>query len=251
MLPLTDHTAAHQRRIADLLRQTEPCVTDVGLGDCSVEFITRVDAVPLILKYEWLGNVGKATTFVGLFSPHRKLYGVACFGFGPGGHIRNHIGSPALCLERGACVHFAPKNAASYLITRACRLVYRTTKVSTFFAYGDPSAGEYGGVYQAANWLYIGQGIHGKNDRSDRTYMLAPGMDPNIPSNWKTTRVLRQGKRHLSYAQAEALGWTRAERPGKHVYATDIGPKRRAWRKRVVGKPYPAPREGLKRRNLP
>jgi hypothetical protein len=220
-----------------------------------VEQISRADAVPIVTKYEWLGDT-KGTLFVGLLSPLRDLQGVACFGWGPGGGkeksngkwgtIRDIIGGPALCLERGACVHYAPPNAASFLITHACQLIHRVNKIGIFFAYGDPSAGEYGAVYQAANWCYIGQGITNGKKRELRYSVLAPGDDPNVPSNWKTTRALRTATRHLSFKQAEAEGWTIAKRPAKHVYATCIGKDRRGWRKRFAGKAYPSPRPELK-----
>src|SRR5215831_5597583 len=73
------------------------------------------------------------TIFVGLLSPRRELQGVTCFGHGPTGRIRVLIGSPVLCLERGACVYYAPKNAASFLISRALRLIHRSTEIARFF----------------------------------------------------------------------------------------------------------------------
>ena len=41
------------------------------LQSYSVETISRADsdALPIILRYEWLGNLGHATVFVGLVSP--------------------------------------------------------------------------------------------------------------------------------------------------------------------------------------
>lgn len=190
--------------------------------------------------------MGRATFFVGLLSPTRDLHGVACFGYGPAGPIRKLIGEPALCLERGACVHYAPRNAASFLINAACKLVYRTTGVPLFFAYGDPMAGEYGAVYQAAGWAYLGQGLNGKTGRARRFFVLPPGEDPDNPANWKTTRELRRQGRRMTFDQARDLGWQIATREAKHVYATHVGRERKAWRKNLVCPPYPAPRPELK-----
>jgi hypothetical protein len=243
---MLDHVRAHQRLIAETLRKSSPRARPTSLAGYSVETVTRNVAVPLIQKYEWLGNVGKATIFVGLYSPNQELHGVACFGSGPAGDMRARLG-PSLCLERGACVHYAPINAASFLINGACKLVHRIKKVPTFYAYCDPCAGEYGAVYQASGWLYLGQGLGGKADRATRYYVLAPDADRDNPANWKTTRVLRQGGRKLRWAQAKALGWEIAIRPAKHVYAINVGPKRKAWRKAIGERPYPAPRPELKR----
>jgi hypothetical protein len=63
------------------------------------------------------------------------------------------------CLARGACVHWAHEHAASFLIAKACRLAYQDHGWATFYAYSDQQAGEVGTVYQARNWLYLGQGV--------------------------------------------------------------------------------------------
>jgi hypothetical protein len=55
-------------------------------------------------------------------------------------------------------LHYAPRNAASYLISRACRLAQREHGWTVFYAYADPDAGEIGTIYQALGWDYIGQG---------------------------------------------------------------------------------------------
>ena len=46
-----------------------------------------------------------------------------------------------ICLARGACVHWAPPNAASFLTARACRLASAEFGWTAFFAYSDPMAG--------------------------------------------------------------------------------------------------------------
>jgi hypothetical protein len=233
----------------------------------SVETISRADATPIIVHYEWLRTVGRATIFVGLMSPQRELQGVACFGAGPGGEIlvgRPFGGGegppqPAMCLERGACVHYAPPNAASFLINAACKLVYRFSKIPLFFAYADPMAGEYGGVYQAAGWVYLGQGLDGGKGRKHRYFVLQPGRDRNDPAAWQTTRELRRkgftGKG--SFDKARAAKWEIGLRAGKHVYAINVGRDNQRWHRELLAGqrenhgtylPYPAPRPELKLR---
>ena len=56
-------------------------------------------------------------------------------------------------LCRGACVHWAHPNSASFLISRACRLMSQKG-FHIFVAYSDAEAGEIGTVYQASNWLH-------------------------------------------------------------------------------------------------
>lgn len=240
---------AHQRHIAEAERQADTAERHRSLDGYSVETVSRAAALSIIMRYEWLGTPGRTTLFAGLLSPARDLHGVVCFGHGPAGNIRGLIGAPAYCLERGACVHNAPANAASFLIAGACKLVYRLTGVEIFFAYADPSAGEYGAVYQAANWVYLGQGLDGRKGRARRFMVLPPGLDPDNPGNWKTTREFRRAGRRMSFAEARAAGWQIGWREAKHVYAMHVGPRRGKWRKAIPLLPYPAPRPNLKRRN--
>jgi hypothetical protein len=251
---------AHQRKIREDMAAAAPRAAASSLADYAVQPITRADAVPLILRYEWLGTVGAATLFIGLLSPQGELEGAACFGWGAAsgrpvrddgkyGDIRDLLGAPAMCLMRGACVHYAPRNAASFLITRACKLAARITGATRFFAYADPMAGEYGGVYQAANWIYLGQGLDGeKRCRERRRFVLQPGRDPDVDANWQTTRVLRHHNPPLTFGSAKAAGWRIAWREAKHVYAINVGRDRVRWRKGLAQriKPYPSPRPELK-----
>jgi hypothetical protein len=242
---------AHQRRIAETIAAELPRERVRSLKGYTVEIVSRQDAQRLVLQYEWLGTLGNATVFVGLMSPEQKLHGVACFGKGPGGPIEPLLGGEAFCLERGACVHYAPPNAASFLINAACKLVYQTTGVARFYAYSDPAAGEYGGVYQAAGWLYLGQGLDGKNGRARRHAVLPPGADPSNPASWRTTRELKgrgvNGKR-MTFDEARAAGWQISVRDAKHVYAIAVGRDRKQWRRQMQCLPYPSPRPLLKRK---
>ncbi len=238
---------AHQRRIRNHFSRSAPRPVAASLDGYTVRMISRVEAEPIILKYEWLGSIGQAYLFAGLFSPSGDIQGVAAFSNGYPNSIRDIIGGPALCLQRGACVHYAPHNARSFLINRACRLIHRSTGKARFFAYCDPEAGEYGGVYQASNWTYLGQGPKGKSGyRTTREAVLPPGLDPKNPANWTTTRVLRIDGRHLSYAEARAMGYRIEQRAAKHLYAFAVDRRdRAAW----PAQPYPCPRPELKRKS--
>jgi hypothetical protein len=90
----------------------------------------------LLLPHERLGNVGNAQHFIGLVSLASELHSVACFGYGSAGKIRDLIGTPAFCLERGCCVPHAPPNAASFLINNACKLVHSLTGTAVFATTG-------------------------------------------------------------------------------------------------------------------
>lgn len=284
---------AHQRDIADAARMTSDRERLTSLKNAYVQMIEQDQAESIILKFEWLGDIGNTTKFVGLFTADKELIGVACFGSGPadkatnkrtencaGQHIKHSsnksmvtlLGGPCICLERGACVPHAPPNAASFLISHACKLMWLTTRseaieehqkekpdpsvqeVSRFFAYGDPEAGEYGAVYQAANWVYLGQGLMGidKNGqpktRKFRVKVLRPGDDPSKQRNWRTTRELRRpNKPPMRFAEALKRGYKIEKFPAKHVYAISVGKDAKKWSGRASKTSSPILRRSTKR----
>ena len=126
---------AHQRIIRDRAAESAPREPLANLDGCTVSPVTRAQAKPIILRYEWLGTLGRAKVWYGLHAPDGELLGVVGFG---GTAPRDLPGS--IILERGACVHWAPKNAASFLIRRAVRLAHREHGWTTFVAYADPDA---------------------------------------------------------------------------------------------------------------
>jgi hypothetical protein len=89
-----------------------------------------------------------------------------------------------------------------------------------------------GAVYQATNWLYLGQGLNGGKAASSGCSCCA-GKD-NEPAHWQTTRTLRR-RSHRSVAEARALGWQIAKRR-LSVYALNVG------RDRSTGGTMPAKR---------
>jgi hypothetical protein len=237
-------SVAHQRIIRDA-SAIDPAEVDASLSRYTVETIDKAVGKPFIKQHEWLRTTGNATMFYGLFAPDRDLQGVVGFGLGPHSDICRVIGSPAFCLERGACSPRAPPNAASFLITRACKQVCRITGTPIFYAYADPAAGEYGAVYQAAGWVYLGQGIKGGRTRTHRHAVLAPGRDADDPAQWQTSRALRSHGRRRTMQEAVDAGWLIATRPAKHVYAVNVGRGRKAWLKGLTVLPYPKPRPEL------
>lgn len=150
---------AHQRLIREQRASLDihPPVTD--MASATVREINRTQAQSVILKYEWLGNMGVTERYFGLFFGE-DLAGVACFGHPGSPAILNICGtennSKVFLLSRGACVHWAHPHSASHLINEACRLMSVYGKF-IFIAFADSDAGEIGTVYQAANWICVGR----------------------------------------------------------------------------------------------
>lgn len=211
---------AHQRVIRERQAALEPRPQMQSLAGCWVEPITREEAEAVILKYEWLGTMGRSVATYGLRGPGGDLLGTAVFGWPSAVQSRDICGREyrevAVCLERGACVHYAPKNGASFLISHAVRLAARDRGWRIFYAYADPEAGEIGTVYQACNWLYIGQGVGRTPGRLREDWRLPDGTE-------LSSRSLRHRK--MKRADALALGWKPVYKHPKHKYVHFEGTK--------------------------
>ena len=141
-------------------------------SNATVRQISRKEAEPLILKYEWLGTCPSSVRwFHGLFfGPH--LAGVEGFGSTVGSHVAAAIAgkrhADRVCeLTRGACLPWADNPveshgrlhtgaAASFLISKACERMAEEHGKNIVVMYSDPRAGEIGTCYQSVNAIYTG-----------------------------------------------------------------------------------------------
>jgi hypothetical protein len=161
---------AWQRKIREKEAQKDPRPV-VGLENAVVVEISYEKGKEIILKYEWLKNMGTTERSFGLILDG-ELAGVVCFGKTGGTETAKSVcgeewAQHVVTLCRGACVHWAHPHSASYLISRACELMAssgRTTRSGKVFspsfifvAYADTDANEIGTVYQSCNWAYTGK----------------------------------------------------------------------------------------------
>lgn len=209
----------HQRIIRDQLMVKHPRAVQTTLDGCEVESISHDDAAYIIMEYEWLGTMPTAgLAYYGLWNADDVLIGVSCFGRGSGSQAANVCGEEyrkqAICLERGACVHWAHPHAASFLISRACKQANKAHGWLIFYGYSDQEAGEIGTIYQACNWLYLGQGAGRAGAKSSRFAYTTPEGDEHS-SRW----YRGYKKRHdLEWPEMEALGWTKRKQYDKGRY---------------------------------
>jgi hypothetical protein len=200
------HSIAQTKRAFD-------CRTNLdSLTGAIVRRISRSQSREIILEYEWLGTIGRAIACYGLFL-RNELLGVANFGWPAGIASRDICGADfrelAICLERGACVYWAPKNAASYLISRATKIARCEFGWKIFYAYADEDAGEIGVVYQACNWYYIGCGCGRDPGRLREDFV-----DPS--GKVVSGRALR--RRKLKKRDVLQRGWQVIYSQPKHKY---------------------------------
>jgi hypothetical protein len=228
----------HQRRIREREAALDPR-PQATLEGCTVERIAYGEAKALIVHYEWLGSMPiVARACYGLKMPSGELVGVVAFAAGPAPESGDLCGREhrdlTICLARGACVHYAPTNAASFLISRACRLAAAEFGWRIFFAYADPMAGEYGAVYQAANWVYLGVRV-GRGKGRGRLRFLN-----RRESRWRSERSVR--KQRLKPADLRAHpDWIAERTPDKGRYCWFQGSKREKRRLRQLLRYEPQP----------
>lgn len=232
---------AYQRVIREREADKEDRPPLPNLRGCSVQPITREQAESVILRYEWLGTMGRGVATYGLLAADGDVLGAAVFGWPGSVESRDICGTDrrdqAIALERGACVHYAPSNAASFLIANAVRQAAVDHGWRIFYAYADPEAGEIGTVYQACNWLYIGQGVGRAPGRPREDWRLPDG-----------TVLSSRSLRHRKMRKQDALdaGWVPVYKHPKHKYVHFEGT--RAERTALVAAlrypPQPYPKRG-------
>lgn len=195
---------AYQRQVREQYDDSDaPPLPHRDVGRARVRAVGRDVAEQIILKYEWLGTLPNGlTNYYGIFfGPF--CAGVCCFGVGAGGANVNAakewgLTQPELAyLARGACVHWAPPNTNSKLVSWSCKLVHRHTNAQLAIAYADTDAGEIGTIYQAANWTCVGRGS------STRQWIAPNGRiyDQKLPSNLRA----RDGNKYPRQAYVKKL----------------------------------------------
>ncbi len=228
---------AHQYRMRRAERLLDPRRPVPALDDCKVEPISYAEAASIILRYEYLRTMAPNTlACYGLLGPDGEVLGATCFACTS--RIPTVPTASEVCLARGACVPWAPPNAASYLIRRATQQAHQDHGWESFVAYGDPDAGEVGTIYQACNWLYLGRcGRHGLT----RSEWKRPGT-----MRWISDRNLsHQGFTGPgAWARARASGWMSRVRPSKHRYVWLEGPRVKALRALIADRIEPYPTRG-------
>lgn len=122
-------------------------------------------------------------------------------------------------ISRGACISWAPKNLGSWLIMNSIKYMVKNTSFRIFSAYSDPEAKELGTIYQACNFIYLGQ----KSGTAKQYF------DPNRPElGWFSDRDFRKKSKYRLYAQnigltlGEWKGYMKKYSPNWEIIPADI-----------------------------
>lgn len=76
---------------------------------------------------------------------------------------------------RGATKRNYKKNIPSWMISRTVKWMVQNTKYRIFFAWSDSTLGEFGKVYRASNWIYLGNSWGDTNKPPKHKWMYFKG----------------------------------------------------------------------------
>ncbi len=220
-----------------------PPVPHLDVKRAIVRPVSRKLAEQVIYKYEWLGTMASTSLHYGIFF---GIYcaGVSCVGFGASmagayHHEQFRVNqNDLLTLARGACVHWAPMATNSRLVSWTCKLLERNSTGKLIWATADTDAGEIGTIYQACNWVYIGQsdGV----SRRDMELIAPSGkvLNRRVLSSYAKQRRCTTKQMRLILLDA---GWKMQPGNPKHryVYILDKSDKALVDRVERMRQPYP------------
>ena len=139
-----------------------PAVPHLSVKAAIVRPVSRTFATAIIHRYEWLGTMAHSDVHFGIFFG-QFCAGVTCVctngGGTAGAHAHKQFGierRELATLVRGACVHWAPPNSNSKLVTWTCKLLAGRGQ-RLIWAFSDTDAGEIGTIYQACGWTCVGR----------------------------------------------------------------------------------------------
>ena len=203
-----DHCWQYEIRQQNLINDlkesnlTEQEHKSLRIDDFEFSYIDKTDREQcneikqFIEKHEWLGKLPARPThrFVARLKKNGIMAGAIvmatpnAFSFILGKQNRDK----EKLISRGACISWAPKNLASWLITKSIKWMVKNTEFRAFSAYADPEAKELGTIYQACNFIYLGQ----------RSGTAKQYFDTDRPElGWFSDRDFRKKSKYVVYAK--------------------------------------------------
>lgn len=181
---------------------TEEQAAKLRTSDFIFEYVDKQDksacaeVKQFIERHEWLGKLSQRSThrFVARLKGTGQLAGTIVMAtpnafsslLGKENRDREKL------ISRGACISWAPKNLGSWLIMSSIKWMAKNTEFRYFTAYSDPEARELGTIYQACNFIYLGQ-----TSGAAKQYL-----DPAHPERgWFSDREFRKKGKYKKYAQ--------------------------------------------------
>jgi hypothetical protein len=181
-------------------------IKSLRVTDFQFAFISSSDrekcaeVVKFVERHEWLGNMPRRPTHRFVASYNGMLAGAVVMA--TPNSFSNLLGADNRHLEklisRGACISWSPRNLASALVMFSIRWMVKHSEFRIFTAYSDTEARELGTIYQACNFIYLGQ-LSGAR---------AEYFDPNrTDRGWFSDRLFRKHSQIRRYAQELGITW--------------------------------------------
>ena len=185
---------------------TKEETSKLKVSDFEFEFVDKVDKERcqeiknFIIRHEWLGKMPHRPTHRFIATYKGFLAGVVimatpnAFSFLLGKENKDK----EKLISRGACISWSPKNLASSLVMFSVRWMVKNTNFRFFSAYSDTRAGELGVIYQACNFIYLGQNSGAKFEY----------FDPASPEKgFFGDRIFRKISSYKKYALELGIDW--------------------------------------------
>lgn len=131
----------------------------------------------------------------------------------------------------------APKNTASYVVSRSLKML--PDQVGLVVSFADSGQGHFGYVYQSLNFYYCG--MSGEGIR----YLDSSGVE--VTARLANVYRMRNPDKFANMSLTEirsALGWTPVKSYSKHRYCIGVGQSKKAVTKQLQLKSLPYPKEG-------
>lgn len=161
---------------------------------------TCKDVQRFIERHEWLGKMPTRPTHRFIATYKGQLAGVIVMA--TPNSFGNLLGPESRHLEklisRGASISWAPKNLGSALIMYSIRWMVKHTAFRIFTAYSDTEARELGTIYQACNFIYLGQNSGARIEYFDPM---------NSQRGWFSDRLFRKSSQIKRYARELGNEW--------------------------------------------
>ena len=163
-----------------------------------------------------------------------RLLGVLTFGVGPTNAHRLVDGAArtdCVTLTRLWLSDELPKNSESRVLGIALRSLQKATSFKFVATYADPGAAHIGTIYQATNWIYIGE------SQSAPLIDLGDGVGRN-----SRTVAHRFGTHSLKHFRKHGMTVKKIPQAAKHRYVYFLD---RSWRDRLNPEQLPYPKRDV------
>ena len=184
---------------------TEDIVQKLTTNDFNFEYVDKTnkhkcyEISKFIERHEWLGKMPNRPThrFCAKFNNNIAGAIVMATPNAFSNILSKGFQNREKLISRGACVSWSPKNLASWLIMKSIKFMVQHTEFRIFTSYSDPEAKELGTIYQACNFLYLGNNFGAK-----KLYF-----NPKKPHlNWFSDREFRKLSKYQLYASMLGIG---------------------------------------------